>query len=506
MLILRLRINSLSSMKKFSVLIVLSFALFAFNKPTHAQTTGYNIEIMVNGLADSDLILGHYLGKSMYPDDTITVNSKGYGVFSSDKELSQGLYIVYFADGTYFDLLIGADQHFFIETDTGNYVDNLVANGSLENELFFGFQKYMMHKQKELKAVQAQLQKAEDDKEKEKLNKQLVKLSNEGHDKINSICEQNPDLFVSTFLKATLEVEIPEELQADKAKGFQYYKTHYFDNFDIGDVRLLYTPLYEDKLMQYLDKLVVPDPDTLIAEIDMIMEKAKSDSALFRFVLVKLFSKYGKSNYMGMDAVQVHLAEQYYLKDAWWSDDKYMKELEERIAVLKPLLIGQPAPDIQLRYVPEEHFRMASKDTALKRYPHAGSFFKISDIKADFTILLFWEASCSHCKKVLPQMYEMYQDTLMEQNIQVVAISTLFGEDGKEKWIDFINKKEAWRWINAWNPYDYKYKEIYDVRSTPQIYLLNKEKEIIGKRLGPENIYELIEAYKKHNKDNGQTN
>ena len=103
-------------------------------------------------------------------------------------------------------------------------------------------------------------------------------------------------------------------------------------------------------------------------------------------------------------------------------------------------------------------------------------------------------------------MYEVYKDTLQEQNIQVISISTLFGEDGKQKWIDFVNKNELYDWVNAWNPYSYDYKEIYDVRTTPQIYLLNKDKEIIGKKLGVENIVELINAYKKHKNKDEQTN
>ena len=471
-----------------------------FSANASSQSKGYKIEVTVNGIHDTTAILAHYLGKSMYPDDTATLDKKGHGVFKKAKKLQQGLYILYLPNGSYFEVIIGADQHFSLKTDTTDYLKNLIVEGSPDNSIFVDFQRYMIDKRTEMTELQKAHKEAKSEKEKEKIINKIEKLNEERKEKVNKIIDENPDLFVSTFLKATAgEVEVPDDIKDDKKKGYAYYKAHYFDNFDISDVRLLHTPLYEDKILHYLDKVVVQIPDTLIKEIDYIIDKAKSDSALFRYVLITLFNKYGKSNIMGMDAVQVHIADKYYITEAWWSSEEFITDLKKRVKVLKPLLIGKVSPNPQLRYVPSEHFKEAKNDTALKRYPHAGSFFNIHDVDADFTVLLFWEATCSHCKKVFPKVYSLYQDSLKAMNVEVIAISTLFGEDGKEKWIDFVNQKQAYDWINAWNPYDYKYKEIFDVRSTPQIFVLNKDKEIIGKKLGPENIAELINAYKKHN-------
>jgi thiol-disulfide isomerase/thioredoxin len=487
-------------MKRFSFVSIVSVLMFFCTTTLSAQGKAYNIEIKVNGLAEENIILGHYLGKSMYPDDTATIDKHGYGVFSGSKKLVQGLYILYFPNGSYFEIIMGEDQHFSLETDTSNYVKNLKVIGSPDNEIFIDFQHYMLGKRLAANKLQARLTDSLDEKEKKKIQNELTDLGKEHIAKVNSINEKHPDLFVSTFLKATVDIEVPETLQDSVIKRYQYYKAHYFDNFDLSDVRLLYTPLYEDKLNYYLDKVVLQMPDSLIPEIDMVVEKSRSDSALYRFVLITLFNKYGKSQYMGMDAVQVHIAEKYYITDSWWSDQKFINELKERVAILSPLLIGKVAPNVQLRYVPSEHFIQAANDTALKRFPHAGSFFSISDIDADFTVLIFWEATCSHCKKVVPDLYRIYQDTLKAMNVKVIAVSTLFGSDGKEKWIDFVNNHKLYDWVNAWNPYDYKFKEIYDVRSTPQIFVLNKNKEIIGKKIGAENVVDLINAYKQNNK------
>ena len=120
----------------------------------------------------------------------------------------------------------------------------------------------------------------------------------------------------------------------------------------------------------------------------------------------------------------------------------------------------------------------------------------ISEVKSDIMVLFFWEADCSHCKKAVPDLYKHYKDTLESMGVKILAISTLFGEEGKEKWVDFVNKHKLYDWINAWNPYDYNYKVLYDIRSTPQVFILNDKKEIIAKRIGTEQVAEVIQLYK----------
>jgi hypothetical protein len=462
---------------------------------------GYEIKVKINGLQNSDIILGHYFNKPLYPDDTIHLNISGEGVFKGNKILPEGLYVIFLPTSKYFELILGKDQQFSVVVDTSDLINSLKFTGSTENEIFSDFQKYMVNKQEVLKKCQNIIKTSQNAKEKDSARKKIQELGVERKNKILKINSDHPELFVSIFLKSTLEIDVPEANKDKNGKidsiwQYLYYRSHYFDNFNISDARLLRTPLYEDKIIYYLDNVVPQIPDTLIKEVDFLIDKSRVDSSLFKFMLITLFNHYGKSNIMGMDAVQVHIADKYYITDAWWSDKKFIDDLKERITILKPLLLNQIAPNIQLLFVPSDHFKAAENDTALKRYPHAGSLFYINKVEADFTVLIFWEATCSHCKKAVPDMYKIYKDTLESMGVKIIAISTLFGEDGKEKWVDFVNQHQLYDWINAWNPYDYKFKEIYDVRSTPQIFILNRKKEIIGKRIGPEDVTGLINAYK----------
>jgi thiol-disulfide isomerase/thioredoxin len=120
-----------------------------------------------------------------------------------------------------------------------------------------------------------------------------------------------------------------------------------------------------------------------------------------------------------------------------------------------------------------------------------GSFIDLNQINAKYTILAFWESDCGHCKKSIPELYEVYK-RLKPKGVEVLAIHMLGGVEGKKKWINFVNEHEMYDWMNAWNPYDFTYKKNYDIGSTPVLFILDKDKKIIGKRLDPKQIEDFL--------------
>jgi thiol-disulfide isomerase/thioredoxin len=473
---------------------------FGFRK---ADAQGYEIKVKINGLPNKKVILGHYLSKTMYPDDTITLDNNSTGVFKGNKKLPGGMYLMYLPNSSFFDVIIGEDQQFSLATDTANFLQSLVIKGSDENQVFLDFQRYFSSLRASADSVSTLLKNETNSSRKEALMTQLKNYNNARISRIQTIKKEHPDLFVSDFLRATLDVQVPEAprdergVLLDSNWQYHYYKNHYFDLFEFSDPRLLRTPFYEDKIMTFLNKIVPQIPDSLIKYADYFIETSRTDSGLFRYMLITLFNYYGKSNIMGMDAVQVHIADKYYLTESWWSDEKFLTELKERTEKAKPLLIGAVAPDVELMAIPADHFKSAVADTTLRRNPHVGTKFNLREVPSKYTVLLFWEADCGHCKVAVPELYKIYESSLKDLGVKVLAISTLFGEDGKIKWVNFINEHGLYDWINAWNPYSYDFKLKYDVITTPQIFILDENKKIVAKRIGPEQVEEIIKILMK---------
>lgn len=463
---------------------------------------GYDIRIKINGLAEKQVILGHYLSKSMYPDDTTMLDSKGSGSFAGNKKFPDGMYLLYLPNSRYFEIILGEDQTFSLEVDTTDFLNSLTIKDSEENLVFLDFQKFMVTLRRQADSL-TRLLKGTDPKTRTEISAQLKKINDIRIERINSVKKEHPDLFVADFLMATLDITVPDPPKdengnvKDSTWQYYYYRNHYFDNFNISDPRLLRTPLYEDKIMNYLTKVIPQVPDSLIPAIDFLIEKSRADSNLFRYMLITLFNYYGKSNIMGMDAVQVHIAEKYYLPESWWSDAKFLAELKDRIEKTKPLLIGNAAPEIELMSVPADHFRAALTDTALRKYPHVGTRITLSQIESKYVVLVFWEADCGHCQVVVPELYRIFQKSLQPLGVTILAVSTLFGEDGKAKWVNFVNDHALYGWINAWNPYSYDFKLKYDVIATPQIFILDENKKIVAKRIGPEQVEEILISLNK---------
>ena len=287
-------------------------------------------------------------------------------------------------------------------------------------------------------------------------------------------------------MKAMQDPEIPEAPilangKKDSTFAYRYYKAHFWDNIDFSDDRMLRTPIFHPKVKQYMEKLTPQGPDyvdSINASADYIITKAKANQEVFKYIVYWLTYNYESSNIMGMDAVFVHLVEQYYVtKQAFWVDSTQLYKITNRAYTLKPLLIGKKAPMVNM---PDS----------------TGKYIPLYDVKAKYTVMIFWDHGCGHCKKEIPKLVEQYNSKLKAKGVQVYAIET---EDKPKEWKQFI-KEHKLNWINVCEPDDYKRavtKKIYDIYSTPVIYLLDENKIIKAKRIESEQIINIVDMLEK---------
>lgn len=473
-----------------------AFLIFFFFIPVILLGQGYRIEVTMNGLSRDTLILGEYFTSRMVPKDTVVLDLKGHGVFEGAEPFQGGLYLIYINQGKYFDLLLGDDQVLSVTSDTADLQGSTVFEGSEDNTIFQEYKLYLQLKRSELERQHKRLSSTSTSADSAEVKKKQTQINHEMEAYMNRIETEHASLFVSEFVGATREQFPPEELLTGDRRyndsiRFFYYKNHYFDRFDPFNIRLLHTPLYEGKIKNYLTRAVAQHPDSLIVAVDYLLEGSKGDSELYRYMLITLFNHFAESKFMGMDVVYFHIAEHYYIPDASWSSPEFISKLKENLDKNKPTLIGQKAPNLILRRVDPEHFQMAAGDTLIKRDPHIGQDFFIHDIKASFTILYFWEADCGHCKKSTPALYDVYS-RLKDKGVEVLSVHVINTIEGKELWVDFVNKHELYDWINCWSPYSNDFRRLYNLQSYPQLFVLDRDKKIVAKRVTPEQAEQII--------------
>lgn len=459
---------------KYLIFTVLVFTSIAVN----AQ--GYKINIEWNGLRDTSLYLAHYFDSKIYVNDTITLDSKGTGTFSGDKDLRQGLYILYLNENSFLDFLVGKDQTFSIKVDNANPFSSLEISDAEESIKFKEYQQFLSDLQKDQKAYNDSLQSATDER-KEFFNKKLTILDQKFDEYFKDAINYDESSMFHLFLNAIRKFEIPEPpFEKDTPSydslcwfyNYNYKRDHYLDGIDLADERILYTPLLKQKFETYFNKILLQIPDTIIKQSHVLLKQAEKNEMMFQYMSQFLLNNSQTSMVMGMDAVFVDIAENVYLSGkATWADTTTMKKIKEEVFLTKPNLIGKKAPELIME-------------------SNTGNFESLHQLTAKYTILIFWEPNCGHCKKEVPTIYNDVFVPFMDQDIQVLAVNI---DDDKEEWDKFIEEHELAGWLHVWDPSNstgFRYK--YNVKSTPLVYLLDKDKKIIAKRIDSKGLALLL--------------
>ncbi len=450
-------------------------ALVLLSQLGYAQA--YKIEITVEGISDSIAYLGYHFGDQKYVRDTAKVKN-GLAVFEGETPLDQGVYFFY-TPSAYFEVL--PDQQFFsLTTKAPDFIFNMEIENSVENTLFNNLQKFTVTRQRKAQELSDQIKSETDETKVNEMREEMASISKEVNAYQSKLIAENSQSFVAKLVGAMQSVEVPENIGAEdpqqaNLQKYHYFKTHFFDNLDVSDAGLLRTPVYHPKVMEYLDKVLVQQPDTVINAIDQILSKATGDETVFRYLLVTLANKYEISQTMGMDKVFVHLIDNYYLTgQAQWADEELLSKLRERSNAIRPNLIGSIAPSITLVDTLEAPI-------------------SLKEINSRFTVLYFYDPECGHCKKKTPVLNDAYPQ-LQAKGVEVVAVNVT---TDMKKWKEYIRENDL-NWINGADPHvrsNFRYE--YDIRSTPTVYLLDQEKRIIAKRIDVEDIENIVDQYLK---------
>jgi len=458
------------------ILLFICLTLGKINQAANPTET-YDISFQIKGLSGGKCMLGNHFGDKQYIQDSCFVDANGKGVFKKNKSLPGGIYLFVLPSKKYFEILLDKDQQFYFELDTVDFIESMKVKGSEDNVLFYKYLSFITRQQKKVEPLRARYQDPQISKDTaDALLKRITKIDNEVRDyKVNYIKDHGTSMLASIF-RATEEPEIPETPilpngQLDSLFAYRYYKQHFFDQVDFTDDRLLRTPIFQGKLDQYLEKLVVQIPDSITKEADMLVSKAKGNKEMFKFLVFYITSTYETSKIMGMDAVFVHMVNKYYTyEQATWMDSTALYKIQDRARILKPILIGQQCMPLNL------------EDTL-------GKFHSLYALDSKYTILFFWDPDCSHCQKSLPKLIETY-DKLKPKGVEIFAVCT---EVEVDKWKKYIREKNL-KWINVGDPHLHNnFRHDFDISSTPQIFILDKGKKIIAKKLDVNQIEDFME-------------
>ncbi|MEI6019565.1 MAG: thioredoxin-like domain-containing protein [Bacteroidota bacterium] len=508
-------------MKK-SIFLLASIAGLTFN--SLAQNGGYDIKINFKGCKDSMVYLVKYTWDTQYIADTCKKIKNGTIQFKGNKELDKGVYtLVSEAKSIYFDLFINENQKFTINTDASDVVKNLKVSGNKENEQFFAYINYITQKNVDFGKMREQT-KGKSKEDSTKFMNDKVKYFNEDVKNYEtSFMNKVKGSYLYDVLNLKTEKEPTDVPKAkngrpDSVYTYYYYKNHFFDGVDFKDERIIRTPFFDDRVKKYFDNVILMHPDTMIREIDKVLAKCEPENLVYNMLIGYFTYKFEQSKIMGFDKVFVHIADKYIISGR--SSKVYTEEtvgkIKERVDIMRNLLLDSRVPElycIDTTYggmVRKMGFDTASSsksitDIYLKNVDRLTPLYKtLYAVQAKYTVLIFWAEDCGHCQTEVPKLHESLKDLKGSIDFKVFAVQTK--DELFNNWKKFLVEKKLTDFIHVFDPIHINnLKEKFDIYSTPVIYILDKDKRIKAKRLGSEQVVEMLktlELIEKANKQN----
>ncbi len=473
----------------------LLFFLLLIGNAVTAQDDAYKFQIV--GAEDTVIYLANYYGEKLYYADTAYTDAEGNCSFKAVADEAQGKYAIVAPGPKYFELVIADGENIHMKSDTSDLTGNMEVLESENNKIMYDYIEYLTSKKEQREKLVAEMEENKDKpKVAEKIKEKYTALNTEVLEYQKSLREKHPDKFASAEIYMSIDPEVPEDIRQDREAGYYWFKSHYFDNIDLSDDRIVRTPIYHTKLVTFLNKTVIQTPDTLIPAIDDLIEKLDPNSEVFKYTVHYTTYNFETSKIMGLDEVFVHMVDKYYKTGlAYWMDEEKLKTIIEKADSKRKTLIGNKAPNLTLADTTGENWISIYRD-----------------IKTKYVLLFFYDPDCGHCKKETPKLVEFF-NAYEKDDLAIYAVSS----DNSEKWNKFINKNEmnfynvaipqlafesadfATRLITTGktNYESLKFQETFDIFSTPKIFVLDEERVIRAKDIGVEQIGDFLERFEE---------
>ncbi|MBR2770509.1 MAG: redoxin domain-containing protein [Bacteroidales bacterium] len=220
---------------------------------------------------------------------------------------------------------------------------------------------------------------------------------------------------------------------------------HFWDGIEDFDGPTDENPILAAQIDFYFDKMVAPLPDSITLEISRLIEKTENNTDLRDFILWHLLERYRYPEYMSQDQVFVWLYDQYCsqleIKDL---NETNLALIQEKAERLRRLALFNVAPDIKL-----------------------GDSIDLQSIENNFTVLFFYDHDCDLCQQEMQDL-----DSVVAQHPEITKLAIDMNTDDVQ--VDVL--------------YD-----LYDIETTPLIYVLDRDKRIIAKKIRARQIPLMIQ-------------
>ena len=237
--------------------------------------------------------------------------------------------------------------------------------------------------------------------------------------------------------------------------------SHFWDGIEAFDGPTDDNPVLAAQIDFYFDKLVSPLPDSITMEIDRLAERTSYNTDLRDFILWHLLEKYRHPEYMNQDQVFVWLYDNYFSRiDIKDLNADNLAMIREKAEQLRRLALFNTAPNFMLNDAVD-----------------------LWSVESEYIVLFFYDHDCEVCKQ---EMLDLDSICTSHPEIVTIAIDMNLDSSGGFGIRSQGNGdlKFPIRHRRITNPSELlMLSDAYDIETTPLIYVLDRDKRIIAKKI-----------------------
>lgn len=266
--------------------------------------------------------------------------------------------------------------------------------------------------------------------------------------------------------------EIPLMMTAPEERA-AYYVQHYWDGYSLADTAFIQSDDTEQLFSDFIGALQYVDAEESSTALKRMMSRMEEDSTAYsRFCTLSEKYLYDANSPMRNEDYFIPVLEQ-------MIDSKRLTEYEK----IRPI--------DQLEQAHKNRPGMTAIDFSY--VTPKGKSGRMSAIKADYTMLFFYDPDCTSCQEFERVFSEMPVFLEMQEK-GILRVLAVYPDDNEEEWL-LKSSQMPHGWIVGWNKQgDIRSKTLYEIRATPTLFLLDKQKKVILKDASLEQIIRNLSA------------
>lgn len=441
------------------LLLLFTFLLssfFSISQSVEGTISNYNNKMIHFALVRGD---------TQIPIDSVFTDETGYFKLLPNTSWKPGMYRLKTEEGNSFHILInGTEKLQFVSGDlqSDGIVDFIRSE---ENRNWYAYtlvKNEALYKMELLKPILREY--PEDDDFYLQAKQEFNRLQQIPHQKAAEIFAKAPGSLAARFMKADLPIILDLELDFDTQR--QKLKVGFLDDIDFTDTDLIFSNILNSKLIDYLGLFQRPDMRVeeiqveFIKALNNILEKAAISDEVYLFIIEYFIEGFYR---MGLTVVSDFLSSLPHLQTDCMEPET-LASIEKVIGPYRKLSNGSAAPQIHSKTI-------------------EGHEFSLYNLENENTVIVFWSLSCPYCLELVPELNDF-----AKQNPHTAIVSIVISPNS-EVLQDFI-REEAPDWIHILEAEHNgtMFTNEYMVYGTPTLFLLDKDKKIVAKPSGMEEL------------------